>query len=388
MALQESITNQTKVSLDIARHLLLKQSDKNIVFSPLSLQIVLSLIAAGSEDPTQQQLVDFLRFKSTNHLNSFTSYLHSVLLKDFAHGRLSFVDGVWVEQTLSLQPSFKQIVRDNYKATPASLDFLTKVVEVTKKVNLWSEKETIGLIKELLPRGPVDRSASVIFANALYFIGAWNEKFDLSKTENSDFHLLNGNSVKVPFMVSKKMQFIEAYDGSKVLRLPYKKGQDTRQFSMYIFLPNAKDGLPALVEKMTSKYELLQENLSLYDQLKQVKVGEFKIPRFNVSFGLETSDTLKELGVVLPFFPGGLTKMVDSLAGQSLSVSHIFHKSFIRVNEEGTEVAAASAARLSKGCSFSPPLNFEVNHPFLFLIREDLTGAILFVGQVLNPLDE
>ncbi|RHN73821.1 putative Serpin family protein [Medicago truncatula] len=206
--------------------------------------------------------------------------------------------------------------------------------------------------------------------------------------QNCDFHLLNGNSVKVPFMVSKKMQFIEAYDGSKVLRLPYKKGQDTRQFSMYIFLPNAKDGLPALVEKMTSKYELLHEKLSLYDQLKQVKVGEFKIPRFNVSFGLETSDTLKELGVTLPFFPGGLKKMVDSIAGQSLFVSRIFHKSFIRGNEEGTEVATASAERLSKGCSFSPPLNFEVNHPFLFLIREDLTGTILFVGQVLNPLDE
>jgi len=127
MALQESITNQTKVSLDIARHLLLKHSDKNIVFSPLSLQIVLSLIAAGSEGPTQQQLVDFLRFKSSNHLNSFASHLLSVLLKDVAHGRLSFVDGVWVEQTLSLQPSFKKIVCDNYKATPASLDFLTKV---------------------------------------------------------------------------------------------------------------------------------------------------------------------------------------------------------------------------------------------------------------------
>jgi len=265
-----------------------------------------------------------------------------------------------------------------------------KVVEVTKEVNLWSAKETIGLIKELLPRGPVDRSASVIFANALYFIGAWNEKFNHSETENCDFHLLNGSSVKVPFMVSKKMQFIEAYDGSKVLRLPYKKGKDTRQFSMYIFLPIAKDGLSVLVEKMTSKYELLHEKLSLYDQLKQVKVGEFKIPRFNVSFGLETSDTLKELGVVLPFFPGGLTKMADSLAvaGENLFVSHIFHKSTIKVNEEGTEVAAASAARLIKGTSFSPPLNFEVNHPFLFLIREDLTGTILFVGQVLNPLDE
>jgi serpin B len=113
-----------------ANHLFLKESDENIVFSPMSFQVVLSLIAAGSEGPTQQQLLDFLQSKSTIHLNSFTIYLVSVLLEDVAPiggPRLSFVDGVWDEQTFFLQPSFKQIVCDNYKATLASLDFQTKV---------------------------------------------------------------------------------------------------------------------------------------------------------------------------------------------------------------------------------------------------------------------
>ena len=97
-----------------------------------------------------------------------------------------------------------------------------------KEVNIWVEKETNGLIKELLPLGSVDSLTSLIFANALYFRGAWNEKFDVSKTKDYDFHLLNGSSVKVPFMTSNKKQFIEVYDDFKVLRLPYKKGEDKR----------------------------------------------------------------------------------------------------------------------------------------------------------------
>jgi serpin B len=128
----ESFTNLAKVSLTIAKHLFSKQEykDNNAVFSPLSLQIVLSIIAAGSEGPTRQQLLDFLRFKSTDHLNSFVSHLLSVILKDATPSCgpcLSCVNGVWIDQSLSLQPSFNQIISSNYKATLSSVDFQTKV---------------------------------------------------------------------------------------------------------------------------------------------------------------------------------------------------------------------------------------------------------------------
>jgi serpin B len=121
-----------------------------------------------------------------------------------------------------------------------------------------------------------------------------------------------------------------------------------------------------------------------------VEVGDFRIPKFNISFGLETSDMLKELGVVLPFFGGGLTKMVDSSVSHELFVSNIFHKSFIEVNEEGTEAAAVSAVTIELQCApMRGPtrMDFVADHPFLYLIRDDLTGTIIFVGQVLNPLD-
>ncbi|XP_039687708.1 serpin-ZX [Medicago truncatula] len=382
---RESITNQTKVSLNMAKHLFSKESDKNVVFSPLSLQVMLNIVAAASEGRTQQQLLEFLRSKSIDHLNSFTSHLVSIILSDAAPSggsRLSFTQRVWVDQTLSLQPSFKETMVTDYKATLASVDFQNKVVEVTNEVNIWAEKETNGLIKEILPQGSINNLSRLVFANALYFKGSWNQKIDASTTKDYDFYLLNGSSVKVSFMTSKKKQFIRAFDGFKVLGLPYKQGEDKRRFTMYFFLPNAKDGLPSLVEKVASESDLLQHKLPF----DKVEVGDFRIPKFNISFGLETSDMLKELGVVLPFSGEGLTKMVDS--NQKLFMSNILHKYFIEVNEEGTEAAAISVLFMQAQCMRRPTrMDFVVDHPFLYLIRDDLAGTIIFVGQVLNPLD-
>lgn len=253
---------------------------------------------------------------------------------------------------------------------------------MANEVNSWAEKETNGLVKDLLPPGSVDSSTRLIFANALYFKGAWNEKFDSSITKDYDFHLLDGRSIRVPFMTSRKNQFIRAFDGFKVLGLPYKQGEDKRQFTMYFFLPETKDGLLALAEKLASESGFLERKLPN----NKLEVGDFRIPRFKISFGFEASNVLKELGVVLPFSVGGLTEMVDSPVGQNLCVSNIFHKSFIEVNEEGTEAAAATSATIRLRSAMLPTkIDFVADHPFLFLIREDLTGTVLFIGQVLDP---
>lgn len=383
--IRETITNQTKVSLRIAKHLFSKESKENIVFSPLSLQVALSMIAAGCDGSTREQLLDFLLSKSTDDLNYFVSRLVSAILSNAAPSGgpcLSFVNGLWVDQSCSLQPSFQQIVSNDYKATLSSVDF-SKPTEVCKEVNLWAKKETNGLIKNLLPPGSVDNLAVLIGANALYFKGAWEEQFDISDTNDYDFHILNGNSVKVPFMRSYEEQFISVFDGFKILRLPFEQGKNKRRFSFYLFLPDAKDGLLDLIEKVASEFEILQHNLPS----RKVEVGAFRIPRFNISFELETSNMLMELGVILPFSDiGGVAKMVD---GRNLVISKIFHKSFIEVNEAGAEAAAATAF-IDKGFGLSlddtPKIEFVADHPFLFLIREDLSGTVLFIGQVLNPL--
>ncbi|TYI28026.1 hypothetical protein ES332_A05G216200v1 [Gossypium tomentosum] len=389
MDLRESITSQTDVALTLTKHVLQTEAkDSNLVFSPLSIHVVLSLIAAGAKGPTLDQLLSFLKSKSNDQLSSFSSELVSVVFADGnpAGGpRLSFANGVWFDRSLPLKPSFKQVLDNVYKAASKLVDFQNKAVQVAGEVNMWAEKETNGLIKEVLPPGSVDASTRLIFANALYFKGAWNEAFDASKTKDHDFHLINGSSVKVPFMTSKKKQTVSAYDGFKVLGLPYKQGNDKRRFSMYFFLPDAKDGLPALVEKASSESGFLERHLPH----QPVEVGEFRIPRFKISFGLKASEVLKRLGLVLPFSgEGGLTEMVDSPQGRDLFVSNIFHKSFIEVNEEGTEAAAATSADIALRSLLIPQtIDFVADHPFLFLIRENATGVVLFIGHVINPLE-
>lgn len=387
MDLRESIGNQKAVALGLSKHVLLTEAKtSNSVLSPLSIQVVLGLIAAGSKGPTLDQLLAFLKSKSNDQFSSFSSELVSVVFADGSVSggpRLSFANGVWVDRSLSLKPSFKQVVDNVYKAASNQADFQTKAVEVTNEINAWAEKETSGLIKEVLPSGSVDATTRLILANALYFKGAWSEKFDASTTKDHDFYLLNGSSLHVPFMTSKKKQFISAFNGFKVLGLPYKQGEDKRSFSMYFFLPDAKDGLPALAEKVGSESGFLDHHLPQ----QRVEVGDFRIPKFKISFGFEASKTLKGLGLVLPFSgEGDLTEMVDSSVGQNLYVSSIFHKTFIEVNEEGTEAAAASAGVVKlRGLLNTEKLDFVADHPFLFLIREDMTGIVLFIGHVLDP---
>ncbi|WRX31445.1 Serpin domain - like 1 [Theobroma cacao] len=239
MDVREMIRSQTDVALSLTKHVLTTQAkvDSNLVFSPLSAQVVLSAIAVGSNGSNLGQLLCFLKSTSNDYLSSFYSEIISAVFVDGRVGgpRLSFSNGVWVDKSLPLKHSFRQIMKNVYKAASNQVDFQTEAVLMRSEVNLWAEKETNGLIKQVLPPGSVNRLTRLIFANALDFKGVWNEKFDSLKTKDHDFYLTNGSSVQVPFMTSKKKQYIRAYDGFKVLGLPYKQGGDIRRFTMYIF---------------------------------------------------------------------------------------------------------------------------------------------------------
>lgn len=266
-------------------------------------------------------------------------------------------------------------------------------------VDSWVEKETNGLVRKILPPNSLSSSTMLVLANALYFKAEWRDMFEEDMTKDYNFYLLNGNSVKVPFMRMCASQCISVFDGFKVLKLPYAPVEWTQKpngkggftyschkkpkFSMYIFLPDAKDGLPALVEKAGEQSGFLECHIPS----EYVRVGQFRIPKFKFAYNMELSEALKTLGLVLPFDPhGGLSEMAH---GRPLVVSKIYHKSFIEVNEEGTIAAAATFAEEQLGCCLMEieevVIDFVADHPFLFFIREDKTGMVLFIGQVLDP---
>ncbi|XP_023753487.1 serpin-ZX [Lactuca sativa] len=389
MEIQQSITNQTQVSIKLASHLLSKISvNSNTVFSPLSIHVLLSLVAAGSNGETLDQFLTFLKTNSLDDLNSLSSHIVSSIFADGSPSGgpcLSLANGVWVEQTLSLKPSFKQVVDIVYNAASNQVDFRTKAIEVVDEVNLWAEKQTGGLIKKLLPSDAVDNTTKLVLANAVYFKGAWKAKFDPSETKDHDFHLIDGSKVQVPFMTTMKKQFVGSFDGFKVCSLPYLQGEDKRRFSMYLFLPDEKDGIPSLLQKMGSESDFLDRHFP-----RRKVIGQFLVPKFKISYGFEASEMLKELGLVLPFTGGGMTGMVEasSSMGRNLCVSSIHHKAFVEVNEEGTEAAAATVGGMMLMSLITyEKVDFVADHPFLFVIREDESGVVLFIGQVVDPRD-
>ncbi|KAK9273453.1 hypothetical protein L1049_018263 [Liquidambar formosana] len=256
--------------------------------------------------------------------------------------------------------------------------------EVREEVNSWAQSATKGLIEEIIPCGSVDKSTTLVLANALYFKGAWRCPFDASKTKDRSFYLLSGETVQVPYMCHTSKNYLYgSFEGFKLLKLPYQSGEDERRFSMYFFLPHERAGLQNLLQQFSSNPESLNQDFDLYS----VKVDRLMIPKFKFSYHFEVSERMKELGLTLPFANGGeLTEMVDFPNGEP-SRAIIFHKAYIEVKEKGTEAAAITRSNLC-GCSRRrvPPLDFVVDHPFMFMIRDDVSGIPFFIGAVLNPL--
>ncbi|KAH6798112.1 Serine protease inhibitor family protein [Perilla frutescens var. hirtella] len=392
MELRRSIANQTDASFVLTKHVISAHAKhSNLVFSPLSIHILLGMLAAGSGGPTRDQILGFLLSDCSEAVNEFFSQIVSMGLADgspVGGPVLACANGLWVDQRLNLKPAYRFLLHSAYRAVSENVDFENKPNETRQEVNVWACNRTNGLIQEILPPDAVDRYTKLILANAVYFKGAWAEKFEASLTEERDFYLLNGSSVRAPLMSSRRAQYVRAFDGFKVLKLPYEQGKDTRSFSMCIDLPDARDGLPALTQRVCSQSGFINSHLPCNREI----LDEFRVPKFKIGFDFEGSGLLKSLGLVLPFAMGGLTEMVDcSDTSRSLQVSKIFHKSFVEVNEEGTEAAAVSAACVTFGSSRfpveeKPRLKFVADHPFLFVIREDSSGLLLFIGQLLNPL--
>lgn len=266
-----------------------------------------------------------------------------------------------------------------------------KANEARLEVNKWVEQKTNGLIKDLIPEGLVDSSTKIILVNALYFKGSWCPgQFDKDLTRNSEFYSLDGRSCfQVPFMHSReRYQYISCHNGFKVLKLPYQvQAQAKTKISMYIILPDRRDGLGDLVQKATTDSASFLNQCVLEDP-PSVRTGQFKIPKFKITFDFDAKTVLQEMGLVLPFgFQAELTGMENS----DCLVKSVIHKCFVEVDEERTEAAASTAVICatfgSCGPVYSPPtVDFVADHPFMFMIEDSYTGVVLFTGYVLNPL--
>ncbi|CAA7049113.1 unnamed protein product [Microthlaspi erraticum] len=301
MDLQEATKKQSDVAMFLTRKVISAVArNSNFVFSPASINAVLTMVAATIEEETLRSFVlSCLGSSSSDELYAVFREISSIApvngSKNDGGPKIAAAYGVWMEQSISVKPSLKDLFENFFKATFAQVDFRFKAEKVRVKVNELASNQTNGLIKELLPPGSVKSDTDCIYGNVLYFKGTWQDKFEKDLTTNEEFHLLNDTSVSVPFMSSDEDQYIEAYDGFKVLKLPFRRGSDSNhKFSMYFYLPDKKDGLDNLVKKMTSTPGFVDNHIPR----SKVEVGEFRIPKFKIEFGFEASKAFKELKLV------------------------------------------------------------------------------------------
>ncbi len=350
----------------------------NLFFSPLSLSTALAMTQTGARGLTEKQMskAACLPFDAAQILKMFGELMQR-LNKSDGSSELRLVNSLWAQKKYSFLPEFMKPLQEAFGARVENVDFEADAEAVRKVINTWVAEQTHDRIKELLPERSLDVLTRLVLVNAVYFKAKWEYGFDEMFTQPKPFFVDGKTEVQVPLMHRKLSIGYLKGDDYQAIELPYEGGR----LGMIVFLPNAKDGLPAFEKKMTA------EGLAkLMGMLKPESNIQVSLPKFTFFWGGAMKEYLQALGMVVPFEDdadfSGMTGKKD------LKISEVYHQAFVEVNEAGTEAAAASAVvMMEKGISFEDeePKEFLADHPFLFLIRERETGTVLFMGRVTDP---
>jgi len=355
----------------------------NLFFSPISISAALAMTYAGAAGTTAAEMHKALRL--TVDRSKVPATFHAMMKKNNptkkkAGFELSMANRVYIKKGYGLKPRFKRTLQQYYAADAEEVDF-EKSQATAKKINGWVAKETKGRIKDLVPAQALTALTRLVLANAIYFKGDWKMAFNKKATRPREFYLDGGKRVSVDTMHQEaKLRYL-ASNNVQVLEMPYTG--DT--LSMVVVLPKKKDGLDALEKRLTAA--------KLRGWLSKARERKVKIylPKFKLKWGGNINGDLIALGMRAAFSPdtADFRHINPTAKAEELYISHVFHKAFVEVNEKGTEAAAATAVvmetrGMAKHAKPTTPV-FRADHPFMFLIRNKKSGAILFAGRLADP---
>lgn len=366
------IENNAFFALDLYNQLRLE--DGNLFFSPYSVSVALAMTYAGARGETESQMARVMRFDlPQNDLHPAFASLQKIIADAEAKGniQLKVANSLWPQTGYPFLETYLNLVKAHYGVSITALDYVNNAEATRQIINNWVEGQTEKKIRELIAKGKLDALTRLVLTNAIYFKGDWATQFDVKMTEDDDFWSPQ-SKVKVPMMTRQGVYRYTETDDLQILELPYKGNT----LSMLVLLPHDKDGLPRIENQLTPA-SLSKATTRMFEQDVIVH-----LPKFKVESAFTLNDVLVTLGMSDAFNDKADFSGMDG--SKWLSIGFVLHKAFIDVNEEGTEAAAATVVIMrSKG--ISSPAEFRADHPFLFLIRENQTGSILFMGKVVKP---
>ena len=356
----------------------LSSSDGNLFFSPYSISSALAMTYAGARGNTEKEMAKALRFSlRQKELHPAFAALESRLNEVQKAGRvkLSVANSLWPQQDYKFKDEYLSLVKKYYGVSVTPVDYKHAVEAARVRINAWVEEKTQKKIRDLIPAGILNSLTRLVLVNAIYFKGSWKNRFEVAKTKEASFYTSPGKPVRTPMMTQRREFGYAETDDLQALEMPY-AGDD---LSMIVLLPRKADGLKSLEDKLTS------ETIQQWELLMKMKEVFVSFPKFKTTSMFRLNKTLESLGMLDAFnvkkanFAG-----MDGLT--DLFIAAVVHKAFVDVDEEGTEAAAATTAVVDFDYAVTPlPPSFRADHPFVFLIRENRTGSILFMGRTSDP---
>jgi serpin B len=364
----------TAFGFDLFRQIVREQPNANVFISPFSVSTVLQMIENGAAGATKQEMEHVLHTDGlpADALNAACKSLNQ-LLNAQTNVTLELANAIWYQQGIPLKPAFVSANQEFFQAELDAVDFGSP--RSARAINDWADQSTHGKIRQVV-QWPFDPATRLVLANAIYFKGKWETPFAKKDTKPHAFHLAGGGEKQAPTMWRHGRFAYRRGDGFQAVQLPYSGGR----LRMDIFLPDVNSTLAKLLVRFNSASDRSQ-------MLKQFleREGTLALPRFKLEYGVKLNDSLQALGMKRAFHDADFSAM----SKEPLFVSEVRQKSYVEVNEEGTEAAAVTTGVMTALAIERPVKPFEmiVDRPFFFVIEDNQTQSILFIGMVCNPMN-
>lgn len=364
-------TNQ--LGMKLFKQLRAAEEGRNVSISPYSISTALALAYNGSDGKTATELGELLGYAPVERekMNKDHQDLLTLLNNVGSGIELKTANSIWAKEELPLRKEYLSTGKAYYEAEIRNTDFSGQ--QSVKEINEWVSEHTENKIKKMLEEPP-GKDAVAVLVNAVYFKGGWNQVFAEEDTRLADFHSTEDSKVQVDMMKQSGVFGYAETENWQAISLPY-----TGWMDMLIVLPTEDYSLDELQDELAKG--------EIQDSVFDGKYGEISLPKFSVSYGIDLKDSLKALGVKQAFDPdhGDFSNMAE--IPDPIFINQIIHKSYIRVNEQGSEAAASTLVAMMAGgaASTDEPFKMVVNRPFLFAIKDRQTGVMLFLGAIENP---